>query len=374
VETWRPPLWYERLSAVSWRFLVIFIAIATILGVIFSVGAVVLPAFLALLMASVLQPMSELLRRRGLRPGLAAGLTVLVLSIAIAAIIWLTVRVVVDQWTSISADLSKAVDELQESASSNLDVDSGTTHAIASDIRDAVGKLSDLLVSGLTTLIPTAASVLSTLALSILVTFFYLKDGASMWAWIISFTGTDAEGTIDRVGRQSFAAIAAFMRSQTLIAAIDGSAIGLGAWALGVPAPGAIALLTFAMAYIPYIGAFIAGTVAVLLAVSEGGVSLGAWMLGIVIAVQLIEGNVLQPVIQSRGMRIHPLVVVLAMVAGGAIGGFIGMLVAVPLTGAAVAAITELRRDGILGAAVSVHVEVDRRATAPPGEQRSAPQ
>jgi putative heme transporter len=365
VETWRPPLWYDRLGAVSWRFLVVFLAIAMIVSVLLSVGAVVLPAFLALLMASVLEPLSSRLKRAGLRPGLAAGVAVVVLIAAIVAVVWLLVDVVVDQWSSISADLSKAVDTLQESATDNLDIDSGTAHSIGSDIRDAVGDLTDLLVSGLTKIIPTAAAVVSTLSLSVFVTFFYLKDGAAMWAWIVRFTGSQASGTVDRVGRKSFGAIAGYMRAQTVIASIDATAIGLGAWILGVPSPGAITLLTFAMAFIPYIGALIAGSIAVLLAVSEGGVSLGAWMLLIVLAVQVIEGNVLQPVIQSRGMRIHPLVIGLAIVAGGAIGGFLGMLTAVPLTGAAIAAIGELRRDGILGAGVSVHVQVDRAQPSP---------
>ncbi len=128
--------------------------------------------------------------------------------------------------------------------------------------------------------------------------------------------------------------------------------IALGALALGVPEVGAILVITFFGAYIPYIGAMIAGFVAVMLAVADGGISKGVIMLTIVLLVQLIEGNILQPWIQGRAVKLHPLVVALAVTAGGALAGFLGVFLAVPVAAAGVVALSELRAAGVLGSRV----------------------
>jgi predicted PurR-regulated permease PerM len=121
-----------------------------------------------------------------------------------------------------------------------------------------------------------------------------------------------------------------------------------------------IALLTFLGAFIPYIGATIAGAFAVLLAVGEGGIPRGVAMLVVVIGVQVFEGNVLQPWIQSRAVRIHPLVVALSVVAGGALAGFLGIFIAVPVTASAFVVLDEMRKAGLFG-------------LEPPAEMQRAP-
>jgi predicted PurR-regulated permease PerM len=139
-----------------------------------------------------------------------------------------------------------------------------------------------------------------------------------------------------------------FMLGQTMIAALDASCIALGALLLGVPEVGAIFTLTFIAAYIPFIGAFVAGAMACLLAVSEGGIDLGIAMLVVVLVVQQVESNVFQPWIQGRSVRVHPLVVALAVVLGGAIAGFLGVFLAVPVAASAIVTAAVLRDAGIL--------------------------
>ena len=108
-------------------------------------------------------------------------------------------------------------------------------------------------------------------------------------------------------------------------------------------------MITFFGAFIPYIGALVAGFVAVMLAVADGGIGKGVAMLSVVILVQLIEGNVLQPWIQGRAVKLHPLVVALSVAAGGALAGFLGVFLAVPVTAAGFVALSELRAAGVLG-------------------------
>src|SRR5690606_8382018 len=118
---------------------------------------------------------------------------------------------------------------------------------------------------------------------------------------------------------------------------------------LGVPEPAAIFMLTFLGAFIPFIGAFLSGLVAVMLALGDSGMDAGLAMLGVVVVVQLVEGNILQPWIQARAVTLHPLVIALSVTAGGAIAGFLGVLLAVPVTASAFVALSELRAAGMVG-------------------------
>src|SRR5262249_38168219 len=163
----------------------------------------------------------------------------------------------------------------------------------------------------------------------VLVAFFFIKDGAAMWRWTVQLTAGSGP-LVDRIGRRVWRTVSGYILGQTAIAAIDASLIALAALVLGVPHAGAVAMLTFLGAYVPYIGALLAGAFAVLLAVADGGVPRGVAMLVAVIAVQAFEGNVLQPWIQGRAVRLHPLVVALSVVAGGALAGFLGIFLAVP--------------------------------------------
>lgn len=351
---WNLPPWFTGLASVSWRFVVIVAAGAVIVAVIAACSVVIVPVFLALLLAGALSPLDGWLRGHGWAPALAAAATTLLLLAALVACVWLVLDLVVDQWVSISADIDAGIANLSETASDTAGVDNAEVDSIVNDLRDFLGDVTELLVRGLIAVVPAAVSVLSTILLALLVLFFLLKDGAHIWNWTVETVGGSQQGTLDNVGRASFKALANYMRAQAAIAAIDASLISIGALLLGVPHAGAILLLTFFGAFIPYVGALIVGGLAVLLAAAEGGTSLAFWMLLIVVAVQLIEGNLLQPLIQSHSMQLHPLVVALAMVLGGALGGFLGMLVAVPLTGAAVSAVTELRNAGFFAAGETV--------------------
>lgn len=177
-----------------------------------------------------------------------------------------------------------------------------------------------------------------------------------MWAWCIERLAGGSL-VVDATGRSSFGAVGGYVRGAALVAGADAVCISLGAWILGVPYPAAILVLTFVLGFVPYVGAFVAGAFASLLALSSGGMGRGLAMLAVVIVVQQVETNVLQPLIMGKTTRLHPLVVALASVAGGAIGGLLGVFVAVPLTAAVVAALSELRQAGFFdtpGTAASV--------------------
>jgi predicted PurR-regulated permease PerM len=347
VAGYQAPLWLDRLAGVAWRFLAVLVAVIALIGLIVGFGSVILPLFLGLLFASALDPIYRTLRHRGVRPALASLAAIAVLAVLAGLVAWTTIRAVADQWASITADLDDGVERLVDSAE-DAGVDAATAEDVADDVTVGVKTVIDWIVVGVTHVLPVAASIATTVVLGLLVAFFFMKDGAYMWRWTVQLTSGSGE-LVDRIGRRIWTTISGYILGQAAIAAIDATLISLGALILGVPHVGAILLLTFLGAFVPYIGALLAGAFAVLLAVSDGGLTRGVAMLAIVLAVQFVEGNVLQPWIQGRAVRLHPLVVALSVVAGGALAGFLGIFLAVPVTASAFVALDELRKAGLLG-------------------------
>lgn len=347
---WEPPLWFDRLGGIAWRSVVVIVAGAIIVSGIVAFGSVILPVVLGLLFTCALRPLASWLRRQRLRPGLAAALSVLVLAVAMVAVVWLTINAVVDQWSEIESLIADGRTTLID-ALEDRGVSTETAATLQQAASDAVGVTIDILFHGIVQIVPTVAGVIMAVVLSLLVTFFFVKDGESIWRWIVANFDT-SDRLVDHVGRRVWPVITGYILGQTAIAAIDATLITLGALILGVPEAGAVLLITFFGAYVPYIGATVAGFVAVMLAIADGGIAKGVAMLAVVLGVQMIEGNLLQPWIQGRAVRLHPLVIALAITAGGALAGFLGVFLAVPVTAAGFVALAELRAAGVLGARV----------------------
>ncbi len=348
---WRPPLWYDRLGGIAWRAVIITVAAVLLVSGLVALSSVILPVVLGLLFACGLQPVSRRLDRRGLRRWLSSLIAVLALFIVVVVVAWLTVRLVVDQWGAISSTLVDGRATLEKEAS-DQGVDPSTAASIGADLGELASTIAGMLVHGLVRLVPVAAGVVATVLLSFVVAFFFLKDGAVMWRWVVPNLGDFGELT-DRTGRRVWVTLTGYIIGQTVIAAADATLITLGALLLGVPQLGAVFMLTLFGAYIPYIGAFLSGLVAVLLAIGDAGMDKGIAMLAVVVIVQVLEGNVLQPAIQGRAVRLHPLVIALCVTAGAALAGFLGVFLAVPVAAAGFVTLAELRQAGIVGPAAT---------------------
>jgi predicted PurR-regulated permease PerM len=351
VTAWRPPLWYDRLGGIAWRAVAITVAAVLLVSGLVALSAVILPVVLGLLLACGLSPVTRQLVRWGFRPWSSSLVAVLALFCVVVLVAWLTVRLVVDQWVAISSTLAAGQATLEEGASQQ-GVDPSTAASVGEDLGELASGIAGMLVNGLVRLVPVAAGVVATVLLSFVVAFFFLKDGALMWRWIVANLGDFGELT-DRTGRRVWVTLTGYIVGQTAIAAADATLITLGALVLDVPQLGAVFVLTLFGAYIPYIGAFLSGLVAVLLAVGDEGIDKGVAMLAVVVVVQVLEGNVLQPAIQGRAVRLHPLVIALCVTAGAALAGFLGVFLAVPVAAAGFVTFAELRRAGIVGPAAS---------------------
>lgn len=179
--------------------------------------------------------------------------------------------------------------------------------------------------------------------LALLLVFFFLRDSHLAVQTLRALAPRGSGDMLEAVARRAFQAVEGFMRGTTVIALIDALCITVGLLILQVPGAVGLGALVFVGAYVPYLGAFVSGTVAVLVALADRGFVIALWALGVVLAVQVLEGHVLQPVIQSRTVQMHPAVVMLAITAGASVAGILGMLLAVPLTAAAFGVVQELR-------------------------------
>ncbi|MFP5450454.1 MAG: AI-2E family transporter [Thermoleophilia bacterium] len=182
-----------------------------------------------------------------------------------------------------------------------------------------------------------ALEVLAGAGLTVVLLFFFLKDGARMWEWLARRAGADARPHVLEAGARAWWALGGYMRGQAIIAAVDAFFIGIGILVLGVPFAVPLIALTFIASFFPIVGATVAGAAAVLVALADGGVVTALMMLAVVVGVQQTEGNVLEPVLMSRTAHLHPVVVLMALGAGGALAGLVGAFLAVPVAAAATA-------------------------------------
>ena len=169
------------------------------------------------------------------------------------------------------------------------------------------------------------------LVLALVLTFFFLKDGPRFLPWLAAQTGPRAAPHVAELSQQSWRTLSEFIRQQALVGLIDAAGIGAGLLVLGVPLVLPLAVITFFAAFIPIIGAFVAGGFAVLIALVSNGFGTALWVLAVVVVVQQVEGNVLQPILQGRGLKLHAGVVILAVTAGSSLAGIIGAFLAVPV-------------------------------------------
>jgi predicted PurR-regulated permease PerM len=345
----RPDTASSPLDHLAWlasRFLLITGAVVVASTGLVVAGVVVLPLFLGLLIAAGVDPLARRLRARGLPAAVASLVAVGAVAVVLALLAVVCVNAVVDQWPAISASIGGAVERLEDAATDHLDVDPATADSTGTDLRDAVGTIVGVLVRGVVQVLPVVMSAVTAFGLSLVVAFFFLRDGRRMWRAGLELAPADDRPAFEAATREAWTAVAGFVRGTAVIALVDASLIGLGAWVLGVPSPLAITLLTAAAAFVPLVGATLAGAFAVLLALGAEGFGTAGAMLAVVLLTQQIEGNFLQPVVLGRTTALHPLVTMLAVVAGGAFGGVIGMLLAVPLAAGAIATVRALRRAG----------------------------
>ncbi|MEV6330302.1 AI-2E family transporter [Streptomyces sp. NPDC051909] len=299
----------------------------------------VTPALLALLGTALLGPLHRRLLRMKVRKSPAAGLTVLAVLAVVGGATYVVVAALVDTGAQIVDSLRQAAQDIAKhfgAAGTSLD-------DIAENARQLLAKFGGTAASGVISGLSVVGEMLATAALALVLIFFFLRDSDRAVDVLRSVAPRSTGDLVEAMGRRAFEAVEGFMRGTTFVALVDAILIGIGLIVLRVPGAVGLAALVFITAYIPYLGAFLSGAIAVLVALADRGFVIALWVLGVVLAVQMIEGYLLQPLVQSRTVQMHPAVVMLAITAGASVAGILGMLLAVPLTAAFFGIVGELR-------------------------------
>jgi predicted PurR-regulated permease PerM len=299
----------------------------------------VTPVLLALLGTALLGPLYRQLVAARVQPSVAAALTCVAVLAVVGGAVYVVVAALIDTGDQIISSLRNAAKSVSQhfgAAGTGLD-------DLAANSRKLLSRFGGTAASNVISGVSVAAESIAMAVLALLLVFFFLRDSHRAVEGLRAIAPQGTADTLEAIARRAFEAVEGFMRGTTLIALIDAVCITVGLLILRVPGAIGLGALVFVGAFIPYLGAFLSGAVAVLVALADRGFVIALWALGVVLAVQVLEGHVLQPVIQSRTVQMHPAVVMLAITAGASVAGILGMLLAVPLTAAAFGVTQELR-------------------------------
>lgn len=323
----------QAAAAWSWRFLAIAAAIAVAFSLVAYLKVVIIPVAVALLLTVLLQPVSSFLRRRArFSPMLAAATSVVLLVAAIALLVVVAGRSIVSGISDLS---DKAVEGFQQAvtwlAEGPLHIDNESLNEYLDSGVDALQENSSALLSGALSVTTTVGQVLAGSIIALFCTLFFLKDGRVIWGWLVGLLPRGSRERTHQAGRRGFVTLASYARTQILVAFIDSIGIGIGAAIIGVPLALPLGVLVFVGSFIPFVGAIVTGAMAVLVALVALGPVQALIMLAVVLLVQQIEGNVLQPWLMGHAVSLHPVAVLLVVTAGTLTAGIVGALFAVPI-------------------------------------------
>jgi predicted PurR-regulated permease PerM len=326
------PLALRVAAAWAWRLVVLLGAAYLLLRVIGILRVVVIPVIVALLLAALLEPAASRLRRQGVGRSLSAAIVLVTGLVVVFGTLSLVIQTFIGQFDSLAAQVDDGIAEVQTWLSQGpLHLSQSQLDDLFDQARETLTNNQDSLTAGALSTATTVGEVVTGFFLVLFTLFFFLRDGGAIWRFITRLLPRPAEAPVYQAGRYSWRTLSSYVRATILVAFVDAVGIGIGLVVLRVPLALPLAALVFLGAFIPVVGATLSGAVAVLVAlVAQGPVS-ALLVLGVVIAVQQLEGHVLQPLIMGRAVSLHPLAVILAIAAGLVLAGIVGGLVAVPL-------------------------------------------
>ena len=326
------PLSLRITASYAWRMLFIAAVIAVFIWLVITLKLLVIPFMVAILVAALLWPGMELLLRRNVPKWLSIVITLLGTFAIVTGLIWLVVWQVRDQLGDVQAKTRESIGDLQEF------LISGPLQLTEAQIEEYLQRglkllqdQADFIINAASAVGGTAAHIATGAVLAVFILICLLADGGGIWRWTLRLFPRVARPATDAAARNGWATVVNYARTQILVAAIDGFGIGLGAALLGVPLAIPIGVLVFLGAFVPIVGAVVTGAVAVVIALIYNGPIIAIAMLGVVLAVQQIEGHILQPILMGSAVKVHPLAVVLVVAGGTMIAGIPGALFAVPL-------------------------------------------
>jgi len=316
---------------VVWTIIGLVLVAMFVLSILAAISEIVLPLVFAVMLGTVAYPIARWLQQHRMRPSFAALLTELVLVLTGVAVAVLAVRAIIRQTGEMNLYVDEALAEAAESGDSV-----GLDAAALEHLRDSLASMSWLIGRGLVTVVLDGVGAVigfvGSLILSLLLMYYVLKDGPEIRRWLVKQSPARMQGELSDFLATAVRALRAYWGGRSVISAVVTVVIVVVSLLMGLPLIATIAVVNFFGGFVPYIGAFIGGGLATLVALADGGIAQGLLMLGVVLTANLLLENVLEPRIMSGRLDIHPLMVLIATTIGGVVGGLVGLVLAVPVT------------------------------------------
>jgi putative heme transporter len=296
--------------------------------VVSKLTPLVLAIAAALLLAALLEPVVEWLHRHRVPRGLAAFIAVVAGIVAVLGALLLVGYAVASEAAELGRRVGAGLREIRDwLVEGPLKLDPQRLDSLLTSAGERAQQLAPASLRGAVALL----EVLGSAVLAVVLLFFLLKDGPMMWRWVVGGVAEHNRERVDRAGHSGWRALTGYVRGIVVIAAIDAIGIGIALWLIGVPLAFPLGVLTFLASFVPVLGATVAGAVAVLVALAANGPVDALLVLAAVIVVQQAEGNLLEPLIMGRAVRLHPAVILTAVAAGTLLAGVGGALLATPV-------------------------------------------
>ncbi|MGO3833829.1 MAG: AI-2E family transporter [Microbacteriaceae bacterium] len=330
-------LWADSFGVFATRAVQTIVIVTLLFGLIFGLHAltmVVIPVLLALIFASAFAPVMRWMRGKGV-PSLLATLIVLAVVVCVFGMVgWLMVWAVKEESDQL---VDQATEGWEQVMAWVQDLPFAPTDQQIKDFQDTVMDFvtSASFGSGALAGVGAVTSFITSLVLMVVILFFFLKDGPQIWLFLIRpFRGSQRERA-HRVGDKAVSTLGSYVRGTATVAAVDAVGIGIGLAIVGVPLALPLGVLVFFLSFIPLVGATLAGILAALVALVSNGLVDALIVVAIVIGVNQLEGNFLQPVLMGRTLKLHPLVILVALTIGTLLGRVLGAVLSVPITAVA---------------------------------------
>lgn len=335
----------KRASDIAWRVLVVAAAVLAVVYVLAKLRLVVLPLFVALLLASLLSPIARRLEALGVPTVLSAWAAFGALLLFLVAVGFFVGPAVADEFDELGPVVSQGIDDVEEwLVEGPLDLDQADIDRYREQAGDRLSEFARSSSGSVVQGAVVVAEVLAGILLSFVLTFFLVKDGPRFQRWTLDHLPADRREVVTACASVAWGALAGFLRGAAAIGFLEAIAIGVTLWLVGANLVAPVMIVTFLAAFFPVVGAVAAGIIATLVALVSEGPG-GALVVGIVcLAVQQFDNDLLAPLIYGRFIKLHPAVVLMTITAGGSLGGIAGAFVAVPVAAVVAAVMAELWR------------------------------
>lgn len=325
-------IWTDGFGRFAMRCLQVIIVVVLGIGVVFAglaLKTVVIAVLVALILSCAFYPLVRLLVRAKVPNALAALITLLIVLGVLAGVLTLVGFAVAGQAGDLADAVSDGIGQLETFlAGIGIQISGAQVQQAITAVGDYVTSASfgSSALSGLSTV----GNLATGIVLVVFVMFFFLRDGRRIWEFLIQPFRSDSHARAERIGHRSVSVLGAYVRGTATVALADSVFIGAGLFILQVPLALPLSVFVFVTAFIPVVGATLAGILAALVALVFNGPLIALIVVGIVVVVNQLEGNLLQPLIMGRALSLHPLVILLALTAGTIVGGILGAILSVP--------------------------------------------